>query len=102
MSPVCHAWRNAEGICSASCAAEFPDGTKPVEFALPPGATTVTITAAIPARRASTPAVTATMTLRRFPRRPPPDGRDGPDATAGKGAVEGSDANQGPDDRLLL
>ncbi len=56
------------------------------------------MTTAIPATTASAPAVTAKMTFRRFPRRPLPDG---PDATAGKGAVEESDAYQGPDELLL-
>jgi hypothetical protein len=88
-------------ICSASCPAELPVGEKPVEFAFLPGATTVTITAAIPATTASAPAVTAMMTFRGFLRRPYLDGPDGPDATAGKGAVEESDAYQGPDDLLL-
>jgi hypothetical protein len=69
-----------------------------VEFAFLPGTTTVTITAAIPATTASAPAVTAMMTFRGFLRRRCPDG---PDVTAGKGAVEESDAYQGPDDLLL-
>lgn len=72
-----------------------------MEFAFPPGATTVTITAAIPATTASAPAVTAMMTFRDFLGRPCLDDPDGPDVTAGKGAVEESDAYQGPDDLLL-
>jgi hypothetical protein len=63
--------------------------------------TTVTITAAIPATTASAPAVTAMMTFRDFLGRPCLDDPDGPDVTAGKGAVEESDAYQGPDDLLL-
>ena len=91
-------------ICPASCPAELPVGTKPVEFAFPPGTTTVTITAAIPATTASAPAVTAMMTFRDFLGRPCPDDPDDPDGldvTAGKGAVEESDAYQGPDVLLL-
>jgi hypothetical protein len=88
-------------ICSASAPAELPVGEKPVEFAFPPGTTTMTITAAIPATTASTPAVTAMMTFRGFLGRPCPNKPDGPDVTAGKGAVEESDAYQGPDDLLL-
>src|SRR5450755_3409842 len=79
------------------------------------------MTAAIPATTASAAAVTTTMNVRRLPgrlaRRPLPNGPDGPDGpdgpggpggpggpdpTAGKGAVEGSDAYQGPDDLLPL
>ena len=85
-------------ICSASAPAEPPVGTKPVEFAFPPGATTVTMIAAIPAITATAAAVTTMMSFRRFGRRPC---LDGPDVTAPKGAVGGSDAYQGPDDLLL-
>ena len=55
-------------ICCASWSGEFPVGTKPV--VLPPGVTTVTMTVTIAATTASTPAVAAMMTFRRFPRRP--------------------------------
>jgi hypothetical protein len=41
------------------------------------------------------------MTFRGFLGRPCPNEPDGPDVTAGKGAVEESDAYQGPDDLLL-
>jgi len=70
------------------------------------------MTAAIPATTASAAAVTTTMNVRRLlgplARRLLPDGPDGPDGpggpdpTARKGAVEGSDAYQGPDDLLPL
>ena len=57
-------------ICSASWAAELPVGTKPVVFVFPPGATTVTMIAAIPATTASAAAVTTMISFRRFGRRP--------------------------------
>jgi hypothetical protein len=109
-------------ICSASWAGVLPVGVKPVAFGLVPEPTTVTMTAAIPATTATAAAVTAMMSLRRFlgfPRRPLPDdpgepggpgGPQGPPGpcgswgsgpTARKGAVEGSDAYQGPEDLLL-
>jgi hypothetical protein len=66
--------------------------------------------AAIPATTASAAAVITTVSFRRLAgrlaRRPRPDGRGGPggpggpDPTAWNGAVEGSDAYQGPDDLL--
>ncbi len=71
-------------------------------FAFPPDVTTVTMTAAIPATTASTPAIAAITTFRRFPGRPRLEvpGRprlEVPEPTAGNGAVEGSDAYHGPD-----
>ena len=73
-------------------------GTKPVVFAFLPGATTVTMIAAMPATTATAAAVTTIISFRRFGPRPR---LDGPDVTAPKGAVGGSDAYQGPDDLLL-
>ena len=55
------------------------------------------MTVTIAATTASTPAVAAMMTFRRFPRRPPLGCSD---PTAAIGAVEGSDAYHGPDDLL--
>lgn len=76
-------------ICWASWPGELPLGTKPVVLPLP-GVITVTMTATIAATTATAPAITAMMNFRRFPGRACLLGGSGP--TAGKGAVEGSDA----------
>ena len=56
----------------------------------PPGVITVTMTATIAATTATAPAIAAMMNFRRFAGRACLLG--GSDPTAGKGAVEGSDA----------